>query len=249
MKRAVGWGRASWRLVRVLLHLLHGLWTVGWRFSRLSAEQQNALIQSWSQGLLQRMGVQLQLHGTPPVNGPRLLVANHLSWLDIPVLHAARHCRFISKSDVGSWPLLATLAQAGGTLYIDRSSRRDTLRLVQIMVQALAQRDVLAVFPEGTTGDGRQLLPFHSNLLEAAVQTGAAVQPVGLRFIDPTSGEDSAAPIYVGNTTLLASLWRTLKAPGIIARVEYGAPETAEGRDRRVWAKDLQVQVDRLRRG
>lgn len=247
MKRS--WARASWRLALVLAHMLHGLWTIVWRFPRLPAEQQQALVQAWSLGLLQRVGVQLQVHGQSPVNGPLLLVANHLSWLDIPVLHAVRYCRFISKSDVGSWPLLATLAQAAGTLYIDRGSRRDTLRLVQIMAQALAQRDVLAVFPEGTTGDGRQLLPFHSNLLEAAVQTGAPVQPVGLRFVDSVSGEDSAAPIYVGNTTLLTSLWRTLQAPVIIARVEYGTPETAAGRDRRAWSKDLQAQVDRLRRG
>lgn len=247
-----GWagrGRAGWRLARVLVHLLRGLWTIVWRFPRLSAQQRDARVQSWAQGLLHRVGVVLQVHGTPPVNGPVLLVANHLSWLDIPVLHAARHCRFISKSDVGGWPLLATLSGAAGTLYIDRNSRRDTLRMVEAMAGALHQRDVLAVFPEGTTGDGSALLPFRPNLLEAAVQTDAPVQPVGLRFIDPASGADSPAPLYVGDTTLVASLWRTLSAPAVIARVHYGTPDTARGRDRRTWAKDLQAEVDRLRRG
>lgn len=241
--------RAAGRLVRVGAHLLRGLWTILRRFPRLSLEQREALVQVWSQGLLQRLGVVLQVAGTPPVNGPVLLVANHLSWLDITVLHAARHCRFISKADVGSWPLLGTLSSAAGTLYIDRSSRRDTLRMVQVMAEALQQRDVLAVFPEGTTGDGQALLPFRPNLLEAAVQVDAPVQPVGLRFIDPASGADSQAPIYVGNTTLLTSVWRTLCAQSLVARVTFGTPETAAGRDRRRWAADLQAEVDRLRRG
>ncbi len=241
-------GRAGWRLARVLAHITHGLWTIAWRFPRMSSLQKNAMVQSWALGLLQRLNVQLQVLGTPPANGPVLLVSNHLSWLDIPVLHAARYCRFISKSDVDSWPLVATLARAAGTLFIDRSSRRDTLRLVQLMSEALAARDVLAVFPEGTTGDGSALLPFHANLIEAAVQSGAPVQAVGLCFVDPASGEDSPAPLYVGDTTLVASLWRTLCAPAFIARVTYGAPQTAQGRDRRAWAKDLQAEVDQLRR-
>ena len=242
------WARADWRLVRLAAHLLHGLWTIVWRFPRLSMEQRNALVQAWARGLLPRLGVQLQVQGTPPVNGPVLLVANHLSWLDIPVLHAARHCRFISKSDVASWPLVATLARSAGTLFIDRSSRRDTLRMVKTMADALAQRDVLAVFPEGTTGEGREMLPFRPNLIEAAILAGAPVQPLGLRFIDAASGADSEAPVYAGDTMLLTSVWRTLSAPALIARVTYGAPQTAQGRDRRTWARDLQAEVDLLRR-
>ena len=93
-------------------------------------------------------------------------------------MHAARYCRFISKSDVQGWPIVGTLATAAGTLYIERASRRDALRMVRGMADALRAGEVLAVFPEGTTGDGRTLLPFHANLLEAAVQAGA---PVHLR--------------------------------------------------------------------
>ncbi len=241
-------GRAGARLLRLTAHLLQGLWIIFTRFPRLSVAQRNAHVQAWAAGLLARIGVQLQVQGTPPANGPVLLVANHLSWLDIPVLHAARHCRFISKADVASWPLLGRLARAAGTLYIDRNSRRDTLRMVNVMAEALAQRDVLAVFPEGTTGEGRELLPFRANLIEAAIQVDAPVQPLGLRFIDATTGEDSEAPIYAGDTPLWTSVWRTLSAPAIIARVVYGAPQMAQGRDRRAWARDLQAEVDRLRR-
>lgn len=175
-------------------------------------------------------------------------MANHISWLDIPVMHAARHCRFVSKSDVQGWPLIGTLATAAGTLYIERSSRRDALRMVRSMQEALERGEVLAVFPEGTTGDGRSMLPFHANLLQAAVTAQAPVQPVGLRFADRASGATSFAPSYIGDETLVGSIWRTLCAPPIEAVVHYGEPETAQGRDRRAWAQHLQATVDELRR-
>lgn len=176
-----------------------------------------------------------------------MLVANHISWLDIPVMHAARHCRFVSKSDVQGWPLIGTLATAGGTLYIERTSRRDAMRMVRTMQEALQRNEVLAVFPEGTTGDGRAMLPFHANLLQAAVAADAPVVPVGLRFVDKATGATSFAPSYIGDETLLGSIWRTLSAPAIEAVVTYGEPETSQGRDRREWATHLQAVVDQLR--
>ena len=82
------------------------------------------------------------------------LAANHPSWLDIPVLHAARYCRFISKSDVQAWPIVGTLATAGGTLYIHRESRCDALRMVHDMRQALEEGQVLAIFPKAPQAMG-----------------------------------------------------------------------------------------------
>ena len=162
-------------------------------------------------------------------------------------MHAARHCCFISKSDVQGWPLIGTLATAAGTPYIERSSRRDAMRMVRTMQEALERHEVLAVFPEGTTGDGRTMLPFHANLLQAAVLANAPVQPVGLRFVDKATGATSFAPSYIGDETLLGSIWRTLSAPAIEAVVTYGDPETPQGRDRREWAVHLQAVVDALR--
>ncbi len=199
--------------------------------------------------LLGHLGIALQVRGQPPLAGPVLLVANHLSWLDISVMHAARHCRFVSKSDVQGWPLIGALANAAGTLYIERGTRRDAVRVVHQMADALRAREVLAVFPEGTTGDGRSLLPFHANLLQAAVSADAPVLPVGLRFVDRASGAVSHAPSYAGDETLLGSIWRTVCAPPIVAVVHYGAPEHAEGRSRRDWSAHLRRTVDGLRQG
>lgn len=241
--------RAGWRLLRLLVHALWGLWLVAWRFPRLSSDQQQARVQAWSLGLLTCAGITLQLRGRPQRAGPVLLVANHHSWLDIPVLHAARYCRFISKSDLQDWPIVGTLATAAGTLYIGRESRRDALRMVTSMRDALLAGEVLAVFPEGQTGDGRALLPFHANLLQAALDAGAPVQPVGLRFLDGIGGATSDAPSFVGDESFLGSVWRTLKAPGITAVVHFGAPERALGRDRRAWSQALHAAVDALRHG
>jgi 1-acyl-sn-glycerol-3-phosphate acyltransferase len=240
--------RACWRLLRMLAHIAKGLGIVALRFPALSPDRQHAHVQAWSLQLLAHAGIRLRILGTPPVTGPVMLVANHLSWLDIPVMHAARHCRFVSKSDVQGWPIIGALATAAGTLYIERSSRRDALRMVRTMQEALERGEVLAVFPEGTTGDGRAMLPFHANLLQAAVLAQAPVQPVGLRFADQATGATSFAPSYIGDETLVGSIWRTLCAPTIEAVVHYGTPERADGRDRRAWTQHLHDTVDQLRK-
>ena len=240
--------RALVRTVRVLVHVLSGLWTIRRQFDRLSPAQRQTLVRTWSQRMLQHLGIGLQVRGQPPAGGPLLVVANHISWLDIVVMNAACPARFVSKSDVKGWPLIGTLATAAGTLYIERSSRRDALRMVRSMQEALERGEVLAVFPEGTTGDGRAMLPFHANLIQAAVAAQSPVQPVGLRFADRATGATSFAPSYIGDETLVGSIWRTLCAPPIEAVVQYGPAELPAGRDRRAWAEHLHTTVDQLRR-
>lgn len=197
--------------------------------------------------MLAHLGIRLQVEGEATLPGPLLLVANHISWLDITSLHAARFCRFVSKADVARWPLIGALATGVGTLFIQRESRRDAMRVVHHMADSLRAGDVLAVFPEGTTSDGVDLLPFHANLLQAAITAGAPVQPVALQFLD-ARGERSLAPCYVGDDTLLGSVWRTVRARGITVRIVFGTPQDAQGRERRAWAQSLREDVIRLRR-
>ena len=176
-----------------------------------------------------------------------LLAANHISWLDIVVMHAGRHCRFVSKAEVRHWPLIGTLATAAGTLFIERESRRDAMRVVHHMAERLQAGDVLAIFPEGTTSNGVKLLPFHANLFQAAIAANAPVMPVALQFADAATGARSLVPCYVDDDTLLGSIWRTLTAPPLCAILTFGDPQTARGRDRRAWAADLRKAVDGLR--
>lgn len=238
--------RASWRFVRVLLHLVRGWWTVVTQFPGLSALQQEERIRSWALALLLQMGIKLVVIGKPPTRGPLLMVCNHISWLDIYVIYAVCHCRFVAKADVRRWPLIGTLASAVGSLFIARESRRDALRVVQQMADSLHDGDVIAVFPEGTSSEGVRVLPFHANLLQAAIAANAPVQPVALRYSDVVSHAHSLAPCYINSDTLLGSLWRTLSAPALCVTMAFGKGQSAQGRKRRAWALDLHAEVEEL---
>ena len=241
--------RGAWRLARLVLHLLRGWLTIRWRFPGWSQARRDRAVQDWSQAMLAILGLQLRIEGQLLQQGPLMLVCNHISWLDIAVLHAAVHCRFISKDDIRAWPVLGTLASGGGTLYISRASRRDALRVVHQMAQALRQGDVLALFPEGTTGDGSTVLPFHANLLQAAIAADAPVQALGLLFEDAATGAPSFAPCYVGDEALLDSAWRTVCAPPLRAVLRCAPVQSAQGRQRREFASALRDTVIGLRAG
>ncbi|MFM6989816.1 MAG: lysophospholipid acyltransferase family protein [Rhodoferax sp.] len=235
------------RLLRIVAQLCKGLWIIYRRFPAMEQGAREAAVQAWACSMLECAGVQLQVRGPVPLQGPALLVSNHISWLDILVLHAARHCRFVSKADIAHWPVVGTLATAAGTLYITRESRRDALRVVHHMAECLGAGDVVAVFPEGTTGDGSEVLPFHANLLQAAIATDAPVVPIGLKFLNARTGLPSFAPCYIGDDTLVASVWRTLSAQDVLAVVQFGDAQHSGGRDRRLWSTDLREKVIALR--
>lgn len=236
--------RAAWHIVLGIAHVFKGLRTIASQFERVSDDQRQALVQIWSLELLQLLGVQLQTAGRLGTGG--LVVANHISWLDIVVMNAANPVRFVSKSDVKAWPLVGKLIVGAGTLFIERASRRDAMRVVHQIASFLSEGKTVAVFPEGTTGDGQQLLPFHANLFQAAIAADAQVWPVGIRYLDSGTGQLSMAPAYIGDDTLMGSVWRTLRQGPIKAQVQVGNAQTCQGRDRRTWAGDMQQAVGRL---
>ena len=238
---------AAVRLARGMLHLLAGLWILQFGFAKKSTAQRNQTVQAWAARLLRLVGIDLQIGGSAPAEGPVLLVANHISWLDIVVLLATRHCRFVSKSEIRQWPVVGALASGAGTLYIERACRRDAMRVVHHVAERLREGDVIAVFPEGAIGDGINLLPFHANLLQAALSADVPAQPVALVYADAATGQVSLAPRYTQQDSLLVSVWRTLSAPPIAAHVQWGAAQTANGRDRRAWARALAGEIQDLR--
>jgi len=247
MRRLRARAHAGWKGVRTLSHIATGLLTITFVFPKLSDVQKEERIKAWALVLLARLAIKLIVNGRPPEHGPLLLAANHISWLDIVVMHAARHCRFVSKADVRHWPMIGTLANAAGTLFIERESRRDAMRVVHHMAERLSAGDILAIFPEGTTSNGVDLLPFHANLFQAAITANAPVLPVALQFIDVATGERSLAPCYIGDDSLLGSLWRTLCTPGIAAVLTFGEPQRPLGRERREWAADVREAIAGLR--
>ena len=234
--------RAAWRLVRCVVHGLHGLTIVLARFSAFDTAQRQVHIRWWATKMLRTMGIALRVEGTPHLGGT-LLVANHISWLDIMAVHAVcPQARFVSKADVRAWPLLSRLVDAAGTLYLERERKRDALRVVHSMARALAAGEMIAVFPEGTTSDGRALLPFHANLLQAAIATGTPVQPVALRFSDAHDSVSRAVE-FVGDTTLLQSLWRVAGGEGVVVRIQLLPAQVSRGADRRELSESLRGRI------
>ena len=133
-------------------------------------------------------------------------------------------------------------------MYLERESRRDAHRVVAQMAERLRAGDILAVFPEGTTGNGITLKPFHANLIQAAIEAKVPAQPVALQFIDAARGRPSCAPSYVDDETLVGSIWRTLTAPPLMAVVTFGSAHSHEGQTRREWAHALREDIEQLRR-
>ena len=233
--------RAVWRLTRSTVHVGHGLLICAFEFPRATPEAKLKRIAWWNARMLRLMGLGLNVSGRPSV-GPTLVAANHVSWIDIMSVNAVHTSRFVSKSDVRAWPLLGWLVASGGTLFIDRTRRRDAHRVVHQIAEALAAGDRIAVFPEGTTGDGQTLLPFHGNLLQAAISTGTPVQPVAIRYSDAT-GPRSASTVWLGDTTLAGSMWKIACAEGLTANVSLLEPVATAGADRRELAARLQALI------
>jgi len=240
--RAVRAVRAVWRLLRAVTHGLHGLAIVLLRFPRLDAAARQARIAWWARKMIAVLGMGLDVRGAFRP-GAKLIVANHISWLDIMAVHAVcPQARFVSKADVQAWPVIGRLVGAAGTLYIVREKARDALRVVHQMADALATGDTVAVFPEGTTGLGHEPLPFHANLLQAAIATQVPVQPVALRYADALHAVSPAAD-YTGDISLARSLWMLACAQGLCVRVEILPAESVQHADRRALATRLRREI------
>ena len=234
--------RAAGRLVRCVAHGVHGVFVVLLRFQRLTVPERQGLVQWWAMKMLRLMGITLRVEGVP-LAGAVLLVANHVSWLDIMAMHAVcPQARFVSKADVKSWPLIPHLVDAAGTLYLERERKRDALRVVHAMAQALQAGDTIAVFPEGTTSDGQGLLPFHANLLQAAIATATPAQPVAIRFSDATHAVSKAVE-FIGATTLAQSLWRAACGEQVTVRIALLPPRPTAHADRRALAEQLRNDI------
>lgn len=230
------------RLLRLLTHIAHGLWLVHVGWEQRSMLDRQACIGRWSRQLLRVLGVTLEPVGQE-ASGARLITANHVSWLDIAAMHAVMpEARFVSKADIRDWFLVGRLVTAVGTLYIERASKRDALRVVHQTAEALARGETVAVFPEGTTGPGHPLLPLHGNLLQAAISTCTPIHPVVLRWSEPGQTY-SASAAFIGDMTLVGSMWRILTARGLSVRVQSLELLPTAGADRRALAEALSQRL------
>ncbi len=240
------------RKTALVLHLLRGVLTCAVLFPWLGVESRQWHIRRWSRRLLRICGVEVEVQGLVPGEpSPRgaMMVCNHVSWLDIYVLHSWQPSRFVAKSEIRSWPLIGWLCAVTGTIFIERASKRDAHRVLHHITDVMLQGDLVSVFPEGTTTDGSSVLPFHANLMQAPVSGGLPVQPIGLTYLDAATGRPTAAPAYIGDLTLLQSLNAILRAPPIKARLVVGPALMPTSGSRRQLAAAAHEVVAHLAKG
>lgn len=231
------------RLLRLAAHLAAGLWITRTRFPRLGREAQEREIRRWSRALLDILAVRLRLDGVPSALPPRcVVVSNHISWLDVFLVFAVQPAVFVAKSDVRRWPLVGALCARAGTLFIERGNGRHAMHINGQVAATLAAGRVFAVYPEGTTTDGRTLRPFHRALLQSAIDAGATLQPVAIRYTDP-DGAWSAAPVYIDDMSLGDSLWRLVSARELVAELRFTAPIPAADAHRRDLARRAETAI------
>ncbi len=233
--------RACWRLARGVLEALRALLICVFVFPCLSPAQRMQQVGVWASRSLAALGIVLDAQGTLRP-GPVLLTANHVSWLDILAIDAVQPVRFVSKADVRHWPVLGWMVACGGTLFIERERKRDAMRVVHQVAQALQAGETVAVFPEGTTSDGIGLLPFHANLLQAAISTQTPVQAIAIRYRDAHQAVSPAAA-YIGETTLAQSLWMVAMADGLRVSVALLDSQGTRHGDRRALAQKLREEI------
>ena len=234
----------SVRLTRLTVHILGAL-AVSPVYPALTRLAQRRFMQWWSAGLLNLLNVHCNAHGQPPApdQQARLLVANHISWLDIFAVNVMTPAFFVAKAEVREWPVLGWLVQCSGTLFISRRQRSDVARVNQRMAGLMQQGNPVALFAQGTSTLPDQPLLFHASLLQSAVMAEALVQPVCIFYHDE-QGQPHQAVAFVGDTSFIQSLWRIVCTPCIQVTVSYLAPVTAAGQNRRTLAAITQCAVN-----
>ena len=235
------------RLLRVVAHLVLGVVVahtlLGWasRGSARGARLRAAVAQHWTRRLCRILNLQITVHGTVS-RAPTLFVANHLSWLDIPCLHAVLATDFVAKQEVAQWPLVGAMARQAGTMFLRRGDRVAAEAVGEQMTWLFKRGRSVILFPEGTTTDGSFVHRFHSRLYQPALRTHAPVQAVAVAYPHP-AGVHPAAP-FVGDDNLARHLWALLAEPSIDVTLTFcPAVITTGAGSRRTVAKHTRAQI------
>jgi 1-acyl-sn-glycerol-3-phosphate acyltransferase len=231
------------RALRLTSHVLYGL-LLACFYPLLRLPMRQRLMQYWAGTLLKILHVQLQISGQPPFRSQHgaMLVANHISWLDVFIVNASSPSNFVAKSEVRSWPLFGLLSRLTLTIFIKRDIRRDALRANREIADMIGRGECVALFPEGTSSDGSSVRHFHSALMQCAIDTGTGVHPVAIRYHDVT-GRRSSTANFIDDMTLLNSLQNVLCSPSLHATLVFLPKIDCAGKNRRVLGGEAQAAI------
>lgn len=242
------WGRLSWRLAGFGVLVAGALADYGLRLRLMgggkAVEARAQWLTRWSRRTLRLLNVRVKTEG--PLPGSGLVASNHLGYLDIVVLASLRPFFFVSKANVKGWPVLGTLAQLAGTLFVSRERRTEVGRFNQELAERLRHGQPVVLFPEGTSSDGRQVLPFRSPLLAPVTDGQNPVTPTWLGYeLAEGSVEDEVC--YWRDMVFVPHFLNLLSKRKIQARVVFGEP-LAGNLDRKQLAVELRQRVANLSR-
>ena len=225
------------RGVRLVLHLLYAMLLAVF-YPRLKQPRRRRLLKTWSRQLLDILDIGIRTEGQWPVRGEGgfLVVANHVSWLDVLVLNTIYPSRFVAKAEVRDWPLIGWLCERGNTIFIERAMCRDAASVNQRVSSLLKEGICIGLFPEGTTTDGSQVGYFHSALIQPAIDAGAMLCPIALRY-QHECGKLGAAAAFTGDMTLPRSIWSILRSPRFDALLVFAPVLATTGGNRRILAR------------
>jgi len=235
--------RVTLKTARLIPHLLYGLLMAAFVLVPGGhPRRRETMARHWHRGLLRILGIHLHVRGTRAI-GPRMIVANHISWLDIPVIGSIEAVRFVSKSEVREWPLAGWLATAAGSFYLQRGAG-GARHLIHQLAKFARAGGIAAFFPEGTTTTGESTLRFQPRLFGAIVESGCAVQPIALRYGHARNGENIAP--FVGDDDLVSNLLRVMREPGMDVEITFCTPIQSRGMDRAQLAEATQAAIRRV---
>jgi len=227
--------------MKTLKIILHILFVIPLCFLILisTKRQQEKMIQFWCKRLLSIFEIKVQVQGLNNFLSNQkqyLMVANHISWIDIIVIQSVKPSIFVAKSDVASWPLFGWVAQMTGTIFIKREKVSDIKKALKKMKRRLMKRSV-CIFPEGTSTNGRYLLPFKSNLFQASIDTNKSILPLCLRYKQKSVYSDK--PAFVDDMSLVDSIMKIKNENDISVEVDVLQPIRPRG-SRKVLAVYIQ---------
>lgn len=234
---------ALFRTSRFSLHLAYGL-SIAVCYPWFSLSIRQRILQSWSTSLLDIFNIRISIADGDPLHAIShgLIVTNHISWLDVFVLNAVVPMRFVAKSEVRGWPVIGWLCARAQTLFIERGKARSAARINIQLVELLKRGECLAVFPEGTTTDGAKVAHFHSSLLQPAIDAGAPLHPIAIRYQDKY-GQRSDVAAYIDDISFGESLWSILCAQDLQVRLVASPSLNALNSDRRTLTHSSHLHI------
>lgn len=217
------------RVIALLLLVILGLFIAFAFYGWISKSKRDWVLRTWSRGLMKITGVKVVREGSPIMDGPVMLTANHVSWIDIFIINSQRSTAFIAKSEIRQWPVIGWLVGAVGTIFIQRGSRQAVVEINQTLAKHFEEGTCIGLFPEGTTSDGLTVLHMFSGLLEGAMKARVPIQPVALLF--NYKGQRSGRVAFVGEQTLVANIWVLLSSKDVSVTVRFLPPVTQAGEE------------------